>query len=164
MDKLVNSLFNKTNSIIANTSVKLSSIFQSLRVSLNNIVDYRHEYIRQNKRKLNDLAAEKLRTTLRHGIESLSSLFREVKLTYVTWLRTVAQRQVQTRMKNNEHKRQQKQGPRKRLQRWTCQYDYTPKRPHCSASNNERVYQSKFPFPTNKLLSMTNWIMKVFRP
>lgn len=53
--------------------MNISNIFENLSASVSNIIDYRHEYIKQSKRKLFNLTS-----------------FRKARTTYVTWIKSHA--------------------------------------------------------------------------
>jgi len=52
LDKLFTNIFKKTASIAADTSVNLSGLFKHLSASVSDIVDHRHEYVKESKRKI----------------------------------------------------------------------------------------------------------------
>jgi hypothetical protein len=165
LDTLVTNIFKQTVSIAEDTSDNLSGIFEQLSASVSDVVDHRHAYVGKSKRKLTRFAgsstAEKVQTTFRRSVENLSSSLRKAKLTYVTWLKSRAQR---AQMENNEKERQQKQTPKKYPWRWTVQRNHDQERMRHQSSTKEHVCHSKLYFPVNQICTMKNWMVKFFQP
>jgi hypothetical protein len=172
VDILLNNLIKQTASIAEDTSINLSGVFEQLSASISDFVDHRHEYVEETKRKLNDLAgsqtAEQVQTTIRRGVENLSSSLRQAKLTYSTWLRARAERREQARKEANEQKQEQKTA--KHPWRWTFQRSHDRERMRYQkpmttkySTNKEYVCHSKYDFPVNQLCSMKNWMEKLFQ-
>jgi hypothetical protein len=173
MDVLLDSLIKQTASIAEDTSINLSGIFEQLSASLSDLIDNGHEYVEDSKRKLTDFAgsqtAEQVQTTIRRGVEHLSSSLRKAQSTYVAWLRTRAQQREQARMDN--HEREQEEKPTRRPWRWTFQRSHdreqmrhqTPiTKKH--STNKEHACHSKCQFPVNHICTMKNWMERFFRP
>ncbi len=173
MDALLGHLYKQTASIAGDTSENLSGLFEQLSASLSDLVDHGHEYVEESKRKLTDFAgsetAEQVQTTIRRGVENLSSSLRKAQSTYSTWLRTRAQQREQARMDHSERDEEQK--PVRSPWRWTFQRSQdreqlrqqTPiTKKH--ATSKEHVCHSKCQFPVNHICTMRNWMEKLFRP
>ncbi|CAF0850404.1 unnamed protein product [Rotaria sp. Silwood1] len=167
LNKLVTIIFKQTESIAADASVHLSSIFEYLSASVSNIVDHRHKYIEKSKRKLANFASsstvKKIRTSLRRSIENLSSSFHKVKVYYVTWFKTRRQRREQNRILNSEKETPQRQIHKKYSWHWTLQQGFNRKPVRHQTSNKEKNCYSKFYFPMDKICLMKNWLIKFLR-
>jgi len=142
-DKFISNIFKQTISIATDTSVNLSYLFEHLSASVSNIVDHHHEYFKESKRKLKNLTSSST-------AEKVQISFRKGKSTYATWIKSRAQ----TRMNNNNQKLQQ-QIRKKFPWQWSFQYN--------QMSTKEHVWYTKFYFPINKICSMKNWMVKLFR-
>jgi len=163
LDILLGTLINQTASIAGDTSINLSSFFEQLSGTLSDLVDHGHEYVEESKRKLTDFAgsqtAEQVQTTLRRGVENLTSSLRKAQSNYVTWLRTRAQQRAQARMDKDEREEEQK--PVRRPWRWSFQRSHdreqmrhqTPVTKKHS-TNKEYVCHSKCEFPANHICTI----------
>jgi len=160
LDVLLATLIKQTASIAEDTSSNLSTLFEQLSASLSGLVDHGHEYVEEGKRKLNDLAgsktAEQVQTTLRRGVENLTSSFRKAQSTYTTWLRTRAEQREQARVDNMEREQEQKSG--RRPWRWTFQRSHDreqmrqqPPATKKHSTNKEYACHSKCKFPVNQI-------------
>jgi hypothetical protein len=174
LDTLLTSLVKQTASIAEDTSENLSGLFEQLSASLSDFVDHGHEYVEESKRILTDIAgsqtAEQLQTTLRRGVENLSSSLRKAQSTYVTWLRARAQQREQARMENAARDEEQKTG--RHPWRWTFQRSHDreqmrhqpPVTQKHYSSSREHVCHSKCIFPVKHICTMKNWMERFFRP
>jgi hypothetical protein len=173
LDVLLGHLFKQTASIAENTSENLSGLFEHLSASLSDLVDHGHEYVEESKRKLTDFAcsetAEQVQTTLRRGVENLSSSLRKAQSAYVTWLRTRAQQREQARMEQSERDNEQK--PVRTPWRWTFQRSHDREQMRHQTpitkkhtTSKEHACHSKCQFPVNHFCTMKNWMEKLFRP
>jgi len=181
LDALLNNLYKQTASIVEDTSVNLSSLFEHLSASVSDIVDNRHEYVEESKRKLNDLAdsptAKHVHKTIRRNVENLSSSIRKAKSTYAQWVRSRAHHREQAR---TESINEQEQKPTIHPWRWTFQRgnDRERMRHHqinsqSSSSEEEQQEQQQkchsrchhygpFDFGLNQLCTMKKWMEKLF--
>lgn len=172
LEILLATLIKQTTSIAENTSINLSGIFENLKTTVNDMVDNRHEYVEQSLQKLADISnsqtAEQVHTTLRRGVEHISSTFRKAQSTYITWLRARAEQREQARMNNVEKERNQK--TERHPWRWTFQRGHdreqlrhqTPITKKHSTSK-DYVCHAPFTFKPDPLSSMKSWVVKFFR-
>jgi len=177
LDVLLSTLIKQTASIAEDTSSNLSGLFEQLSASLSDLVDHGHEYVEESKRKLTDFAgsktAEQVQTTLRRGVENLTSSLRKAQSTYATWLRTRAQQREQARTENTEQEQEQEQEqkPGRRPWRWTFQRSHdreqmrhqTPTTKKHSTTK-EYACHSKCQFPVNHICTIKNWMERFFGP
>jgi hypothetical protein len=175
LDALLGNLVKQTASLAEDTSVNLSGIFEQLSGSLSDFIDHSQEYVEESKRKLTDLAgsqtAEQVQTTLRRGVENLSSSLRKAQSTYVTWLRTRAQQREQARMEAAEREEEEQEKSGQRPWRWTFQRSHDREQMRHQipvtkkhSSNKEHVCHSKCQFPVKHICTMKNWMERFFRP
>lgn len=177
IDTLLAHLIKQTASIAEDTSGNLSNVFEQLSATLSGLVDHRHEFVEESKRKLNDLAgsqtAEQVQTSILRGVENLSSSLRKVQSSYSTWLRTRAHEREQARMQREVEDEEEEDKPIRRSWRWTFQrgqereqmrHQPPPpstkkhpgkKSPHC---------HSKCHFPVNHICTIKHWLERFFHP
>jgi 5-methylcytosine-specific restriction endonuclease McrBC regulatory subunit McrC len=171
VDLLLGNLIKQTASIAEDTSVNLSGFFEQLSASISDLVDHRHEYVEESKRKLTDLTGlqtpEQVQQTIRRGVENLSSSLRKAQSTYTTWLRSRAEHREQARKDLGK----QEQKSVRRPWRWTFErsqdrermrHDIPITKKH--STHKESVCYSQYEFPVNQLCSMKSWMEKFFRP
>ena len=181
LDAVLGHLVKQTASIAEDTSENLSSLFDQLSATLSDWVDRRHEYVEESKRKLNDLAgpttAEQVQTTIRRGVENLTSSLRKVQSTYITWLRTRAQQREKARMERTEREVVEEEDdatdkPVRRPWRWTFQrgqereqmrHQSAPTKKH-STQRQQHHCQSKCQFPVNHICTIKHWLERFFHP
>ncbi|UJR23413.1 hypothetical protein I4U23_026420 [Adineta vaga] len=139
VDQFVSNVFKQTISIAGNTSIHFSGLFAHLSASVSNFVDHRHEYMNKSKQKLSDFArsstAEKVQITLRQSVENLSTSFRKARSTYSSWFHA--------RTHHREHY----------SWRWNFRRN----------ENEKHACYSKLESSINKIRSMKNWMIKIFR-
>ncbi|CAF1105910.1 unnamed protein product [Adineta steineri] len=135
LNKLASNIFKQTISIATNTSISLSGLFEHLSASVSNLVDHRHKYINNSRRKLTDFTcgsstAKKIQTSLYRSAEKLSSSFLKAKVTYATWLKSHTQYREQM---------------------------------HYQVPNKQYTCHSKLNCSMNKIRSIKNWMIKFLR-
>ncbi|CAF1669222.1 unnamed protein product [Adineta ricciae] len=133
LDRFVSNVFKQTMSITTNTSMNFSGFFEHLSASVTNFVDSRYEYMNKSKEVLGHSS-----TTEKLQIslrKSVESLSSSFRKARLTYS--------SWRKLHVQHREPYPWG-------WPCRYD------------EDRCY-SKFESSMNKIRSMKNWMIKMFR-
>lgn len=177
MDAVLGHLIKQTASIAEDTSGNLSNLFEQLSTTLSDLVDRRHEYVEESKRKLTDFAgsttAEQVQTTIRRGVENLSSSLRKVQSSYTTWLRTRAEQREKARMERAKQETDDDvpQKTVRRPWRWTFQRSqereqmrHQPTSTKKHSTQQQTHCHSKCQFPANHICTIKHWLERFFHP